>query len=228
MKQRDPIQIITSFSLVCFVVGILTFGVANVTERFLFGSNTQASGVTRTLGGPALPAPTSEPSEPSTVSSNDEDESESAIQPILPTQFQIPKLDVDAATEHVGYTDDGRMDEPERWEDVAWFQYGYLPGDKGNAVIAGHLDSDTGPAVFAGLYLMEPGDEVTVIGEDGEELTFMVTKVERVEAEEAPLDDIFGPSDTADLNLITCEGHFDPDEEDYDHRLIVYTTLVDS
>jgi LPXTG-site transpeptidase (sortase) family protein len=225
MTRRDPFQIITSLSLVCFVAGVLTLGVAQATERFLIGSSTQATGTTRTLGGPTLPAPTSEPA---TVASNRDEVPEPSVDPIMPSRFQIPKLDVDSYVEHVGYTDDGRMDEPERWEDVAWFQYGYLPGDQGNAVIAGHLDSDTGPAIFAGLYLMEPGDEVILTGEDGEELTFMVTRVERVEAENAPLDDIFGPSDEANLNLITCEGHFDPEEEDYDHRLIVYTTLVGS
>lgn len=43
----------------------------------------------------------------------------------------------------------GNMDIPKRDENVAWYQIGYYPGSKGNAVIAGHYDTATGsPAVF--------------------------------------------------------------------------------
>jgi sortase A len=221
LVRNDRLDRLTSISLVCFLAGILTLGVALVTDRYLLGSNTQASSAMPMSTGPALPVPTPAPAE-------SQDDAESETNPVMPTTLQIPRLDVDAIVQHVGYTDDGRMDAPTEWEDVAWFKYGYLPGAPGNSVMAGHLDSDTGPAIFAGLYLMEPGDHIYVTGEDGTELTFEVTEVETVLAEEAPLDRIFGQSDEPQLNLITCEGHFDPDEEDYDHRLIVYTTLVDS
>ncbi len=216
--------------LVCAVVGVVTFGIAFVSQQFLLNdSPTRAS---QLAAGPQLPVDsdddtTAASTTPMSIDDADDGDS-SAPEPIMPSRLQVPKMDVDAHIEHVGYTDDGRMDEPAEWEDVAWFQYGYFPGAPGNAVIAGHLDSDTGPAVFAGLYLLEPGDEVSVTGQDGEVLTFVVTEVEVVDADNAPLDRIFGPSDTPKLNLITCEGHFDPEEEDYDERLVVYTELVDS
>ena len=216
--------------LVCAVVGVVTFGIAFVSQQFLLNdSPTRAS---QLAAGPQLPVDsdddtTAASTTPMSIDDADDGDS-SAPEPIMPSRLQVPKMDVDAHIEHVGYTDDGRMDEPAEWEDVAWFQYGYFPGAPGNAVIAGHLDSDTGPAVFAGLYLLEPGDEVSVTGQDGEILTFVVTEVEVVDADNAPLDRIFGPSDTPKLNLITCEGHFDPEEEDYDERLVVYTELVDS
>ena len=219
-----------SIMLVCVVVGVVTFGIAFVTQQFLLDDGrTHASQI---AAGPQLPASPADDSTSASTTPMGIDDAEEAIssaaEPIMPSRLEVPRLDVDAHVEHVGYTDDGRMDEPAEWEDVAWFQYGYLPGAPGNAVIAGHLDSDTGPAVFAGLYLMEPGDEIAVTGQDGEMLTFVVTEVETVDADDAPLDRIFGPSDTPKLNLITCEGHFDPDEEDYDERLIVYTELVDN
>ncbi len=216
--------------LVCAVVGVVTFGIAFVSQQFLLNdSPTRAS---QLAAGPQLPVDsdddtTAASTTPMSIDDADDGDS-SAPEPIMPSRLQVPKMEVDAHIEHVGYTDDGRMDEPAEWEDVAWFQYGYFPGAPGNAVIAGHLDSDTGPAVFAGLYLLEPGDEVSVTGQDGEVLTFVVTDVEVVDADNAPLDRIFGPSDTPKLNLITCEGHFDPEEEDYDERLVVYTELVDS
>jgi sortase A len=231
-QHGDQAAPFSSVMLVVFVVGVLTFGIAFVSENFLLGgSDTHPSTLS---AGPQLPASDDDDSASasSTQSGDDDDavaeDTAATPEPISPSRLEIPRLDVDAHVQHVGYTDDGRMDEPDEFEDVAWFQYGFFPGAPGNSVIAGHLDSDTGAAVFAGLYLMEPGDEISVTGEDGEELTFVVTDVERVLAEEAPLDRIFGPSDTPKLNLITCEGHFDPDEEDYDHRLIVYTELVTS
>jgi sortase A len=220
--RRDQLETLTSLSLACFLAGILALGTATVTERFLLGSNTEVS--PSPIG---IPVPESNPGSEENV---DDGASESVVEatPIMPSTLRIPALNVDADVEHVGYTDDGRMDAPEAWEDVAWFQYGYLPGAPGNAVMAGHLDSTTGPAVFAQLHRMESGDQIFVTDEDGNELTFEVTDVESVLAEEAPLDRIFGPSSTPQLNLITCEGHFDPDEEDYDHRFIVYSTLADS
>jgi sortase (surface protein transpeptidase) len=97
---------------------------------------------------------------------------------------------------------------------------------KGNAVVAGHLDSQTGPAVFYRLGDLQPGDEITVVTHDGEELRFAVTGVESFDANSAPLYNIFGASSSANLNLITCEGSFDPNARQYDKRLVVYSTLV--
>jgi sortase (surface protein transpeptidase) len=229
MTRKDPVQIITSFSLVFFVAGVVMIGISFLTEQVVFGGTTsQATSGVPMKTGPALPEPTPEPAAAlANTDEADEEENVSEVGPIMPSTLRVPRLDIDTNIQHVGYTEDGRMDEPDEWDEVAWFQYGFFPGAPGNAVIAGHLDSDTGPAIFAGLYLMELGDEVHVTGEDGEELTFRVIDIERVAAEDAPLDRIFGPSDTPQLNLITCEGHFDPEEEDYDHRLIVYTELVD-
>jgi sortase A len=230
VQHRPNTQPFASVALVCLVVGVLTVGVALISERFLLGNTeTHASNVG---AGPVLDASQVSENSPAVPSeSNDSANVENrntSVDPVMPARLAVPRLSVDAHVQHVGYTDDGKMDSPTEWEDVAWFQYGYLPGAPGNAVMAGHLDSTTGPAIFAGLYLMEPGDEIYVTGQNGDELTFVVTEVETVPAEDAPLDRVFGASDTPRLNLITCEGHFDPDEEDYDHRLIVYTELVSS
>lgn len=230
-QQRQPDQRLISVTLVCFVVGLITVGIALVSQQFLLAGSTRAN--ENPIG---IPVPemdvqvggvtTDRPDEAGTGDELDEPVGPQQI--TSPSTLSIPRLDVDAEIEHVGYTDDGRMDAPENWEDVAWFQYGYFPGAPGNSVIAGHLDSDTGPAIFANLHLLEVGDEVQVTGRDGESLTFQVIEVESVLAEEAPLDRVFGPSDTPNLNLITCEGAFDQTAEDYDHRLIVYTELVES
>jgi sortase A len=43
---------------------------------------------------------------------------------------------------------------------------------------------------------------------------------------DAPLQQIFGPSPQAHLNLITCGGTFDRASRNYNKRLVVYTRLA--
>jgi sortase A len=162
-------------------------------------------------------------SEPEEV---DEQDEEAEPIPGKPVRLQIDAIDVDAAMEYVGVDDDGNMDVPQEWENVAWYEPGTVPGDVGNSVIAGHYDSYTDPAVFFDLNELEVGDIVRVITEDREELEFEVTELELVHVDEADTSKIFGETDERNLNLITCEGAWDPDAGMYDERLIVYTTLI--
>lgn len=118
------------------------------------------------------------------------------------------------------------MDVPKKWEDVAWYKLGPRPGEKGNAAIAGHLDSTTGPAVFWNLKDLQPGDTVAVIDDRGRKIDFKVTKTEIYKADEAPIADIFGPTQATRLNLITCDGTFDRNQKSYDKRLVVFTERV--
>ncbi len=150
----------------------------------------------------------------------------------LPVRFRIAtsEVQVDTAVEHVGQAPDGAMDVPKRWDQVAWYQKekwgGVIPGEPGNAVIAGHLDSTTGPAVFWDLEELETGDMVEVIDEKGKTTRFKVFKKAIYYDDNAPLLEIFGPTDAARLNLITCDGKWDPVRKSYDRRLVVFTEKV--
>ncbi len=147
----------------------------------------------------------------------------------LPVRLKIDTraVKVDAAVEAVGHTDKGAMGVPKAWENVAWFELGTRPGQPGNAVIAGHLDSKTGPAVFWRLVELKAGEVVSVVNDQGETTRFEVKKTAVYETEEAPLEEVFGPSDVARLNLITCDGAFDRETRTYDRRLVVYTEKID-
>lgn len=144
-----------------------------------------------------------------------------------PVRFKIPSLDVDEEIEPVSQTENGEMAAPREWNDVAWYEPGPRPGAMGNAVIAGHYDSPWGQAVFYRIDSLEPGDEIIVEMDDGEELRFQVTETMRVKTEDAPLQDIFGPSSDRNLNLITCYGVFDSERNLYDERLVVFTELIE-
>jgi sortase (surface protein transpeptidase) len=112
---------------------------------------------------------------------------------------------------------------------TGWFMHGFRPGETGNAVIAGHLDTNTGgPAVFWDLNRLRPGDEVTITYYNGDRYTFEVQGSELYDADaQGPtIERIFGASQTSDLNLVTCDGAWDHGMATYTKRLVVFTTLA--
>lgn len=144
---------------------------------------------------------------------------------IIPTHIQIPSIDVDAVIESVGVLDNGEMGVPEDPLKAGWFEPGTQPGNRGNVVIAGHVDSHTGPAVFYHLDEMKKGDEITVTDKSGEEKTYVVQKLESYPQYNAPIEQIFGSTNEKRLNLITCTGEFIRDKGGHQDRLVVYSTL---
>src|SRR3982074_2524002 len=59
----------------------------------------------------------------------------------VPMKLQIPSISVDSPVEQVGVDKSGNMDVPKQLADVAWYSPGVVPGQPGDAVIAGHKDS---------------------------------------------------------------------------------------
>ncbi|MBB6448213.1 sortase (surface protein transpeptidase) [Geomicrobium halophilum] len=144
---------------------------------------------------------------------------------IIPASIEIPAIDVKAEIEPVGILDNGQMGVPSEAEGVAWFEPGANPGEIGNAVMAGHVDSTTGPAIFFDLDELESGDEIIITDEDDRSFIFTVQNQESYPHENAPMENIFGTSETRNLNLITCTGTFNQEEGTHDERLVVYTEL---
>lgn len=153
-------------------------------------------------------------------------EEEEHAKAVTPVQIQIPKIKLDTAIEQVGVLENGQMGVPEDENQVGWFEPGVTPGSKGNAVIAGHVDSKTGPAIFYQLDQLTKGDDVLIQDEAGNTLRFRVTKTERYDTKTAPIEEIFGATSNRNLNLITCSGTFG--DGGYDKRFVVYTELVDT
>lgn len=146
-----------------------------------------------------------------------------AISNVLPVRLKIPAINVDAAIEPVGLTPEGAMAAPEGPADVAWFNLGTRPGENGSAVIDGHSGWKDGiPAVFDNLNKLRVGDKVLVMDERGVTFTFVVRKV-RTYDPKADASDVFISNDgKAHLNLITCEGLWDPVSKTSSERLIIF------
>jgi LPXTG-site transpeptidase (sortase) family protein len=145
-----------------------------------------------------------------------------------PAVLRIPKLSIEAAVESVGQDSRGNMDVPKMAQNVGWYNLGAMPGEQGNAVMAGHLDTVTGaPAVFYDLAKLQLGDGLTVEDEHGNEYRFTVTEKRTYPTDEFPLQEVFGTTEKFRLNLITCSGSFDSTAKNYSHRTVIYSELVE-
>jgi sortase (surface protein transpeptidase) len=145
-----------------------------------------------------------------------------------PIRLSVPKVGINASIEQVGTLPNGDMATPTQnpWLDTGWYSDGPHPGNRGSAVIDGHLDRPGGfPAVFWYLGNITVGDTVFVTEKDGKQLRFHVTHIVYYTSQEAPLQDIFGNNSGQYLNLITCAGDWISTQHQTTLRLVVYTTL---
>lgn len=173
---------------------------------------------TATPGVSPSPLPIASPTQPTPASV-------AATDPGVPIRLRIPVLNIDTHVESVGLLGDA-MGVPTNPWNVAWYKLGPQPGMTGNAVIDGHLDTATGPAVFLHLGNLRSGDLLYVTAGGGKGYTFKVTNMANYPVDNAPLARIFGASKDAHLNLITCSGDWLPQQQGYSQRLVVYSTLV--
>src|SRR3989338_4583482 len=145
-----------------------------------------------------------------------------------PKELSIPSIGVKALIQTVGIDQNGRMGLPTNFVDVAWYKYGPEPGERGSAVIAGHLDTTVDDkAVFAKLSNLKNGDNVYITDKTGQKINFRVISQEVYDDTKSPLDRIFDQDiRTARLNLVTCDCVWNPKTKNYSERLVVYTERV--
>jgi LPXTG-site transpeptidase (sortase) family protein len=141
----------------------------------------------------------------------------------------IPAIGVNAPIEPVGLVAGDYLGVPtqNQWDGVGWYKDGPYPGDRGSAVIDGHLDRPGGlPAVFWYLHNLHTGDMVMVVDSTGKTLHFRVFDMESYSPQNAPTNKIFNDTSGSYLNLITCAGQWIPSQHQTTLRLVVYTVLV--
>lgn len=144
----------------------------------------------------------------------------------LPKRITIPAIEVNSVIQSVGVTISGEMGTPNNTIDVGWFRLGPRPGEKGNAVIAGHVDDANGfPGVFANLYKLKKGDTLYIEDASGITYTFTVRGSYRYDPGFA--EDVFSPTnDITGLNLITCDGSWDTTTNSFRKRLVVFAEII--
>ena len=142
---------------------------------------------------------------------------------LRPARIALPSIGVDAAVVDLGITD-GSIEVPTDWAKAGWLSTGPAPGQQGPAVIAGHVDSTSGPAVFFELRTLKPGDPVIVTRRDGSTVTFAVDGLERFSKASFPTREVYGPVPGPALRLLTCGGHYDKSAGGYQDNVVVFAS----
>jgi hypothetical protein len=183
--------------------------------------------VAATAGAVALAAPAAGPAvaadaAPPSVAGAPAPSSETAP----PVRVRLPSVGIDSALARLGTDAAGALVPPADFDRAGWFASGPAPGETGPAVIAGHVDSRTGPAIFFRLAELSVGDPVLVGRSDGTTAAFTVTAVDRYAKSAFPTAEVYGPTPDAQLRLITCGGEFDRSAGSYLDNVVVYAAAT--
>jgi len=145
-----------------------------------------------------------------------------------PVRIRIPAIGVSAPVMRLGQNADGTVQVPPLGDHnlAGWYAYGPAPGQRGDAVILGHVDSLTGISVFFYLKDLRAGDRIYVTLADGTVATFAVDGVQKVAKTAFPTGAVYGRARYPELRLITCGGPFDRASGHYLDNIIVYAHLV--
>jgi LPXTG-site transpeptidase (sortase) family protein len=209
MRARRSAAIVFAAGLVVIVAG--TAGLL-LTRHSTPALRPVAAGVA------ALPAPTGPIAAPP----------QSATLVPRPVSLTIPLIGVKTQLMTLGLDSDGTMQVPPLTEAAVagWYTGSPRPGAVGSAIIVGHIDSQSGPAVFYRLDELRRGDDVYVKRADGTTAEFRVTSVQTYLKDQFPTQRVYGPTPDAELRLITCGGVLNPVTHHYLSNIVVYATEV--
>ncbi|MFJ1545310.1 class F sortase [Streptomyces sp. NPDC088246] len=148
----------------------------------------------------------------------------------VPTRLQIPSLAVKAPFTALSIGADGRLNPPPPNDSnlVGWFKGGVTPGERGAAIVAGHVDTTTGPAVFLQLQFLKPGSTVDITRADGSVATFKVDSVETFNKAKFPDKRVYSDTPSAQLRLITCGGPYNRKAKHYEDNVVAFAHLESS
>ena len=133
----------------------------------------------------------------------------------------IPALGVDGPVLPAGVNSEHELDVPPDARSLVWYRHGPAPGERGSAVIAGHLNWKGVTGLFTELAEIPIGAEITVLFDDGAQRSFRVINVELVPKPAVSVNGVFARDGARVLRLVTCGGEFDDDVNSYRSNVVV-------
>ncbi|MFJ3202377.1 class F sortase [Streptomyces sp. NPDC086989] len=142
-------------------------------------------------------------------------------------RIRIPNIKVDAPVMPVELDAQGWIQAPPPQDPnlAGWYLNGISPGQRGSAVIVGHVDNASGPAVFYGLGALRKGNHIEVERYDGRTAVFEVYGVEVFSKETFPGARVYGDTGQPELRVITCGGGYSK-ARGYDGNVVVFARMV--
>jgi len=146
----------------------------------------------------------------------------------VPVRVEIPAIGVDSTLVGLGLQADGTLQVPPAGFPAGWYSGAPTPGERGPAVIVGHVDWGGHAGVFYRLHNLKPNDEIAVARADGSTAIFRVIRVEQFPKDQFPTALVYGNLDYAGLRLITCSGAFNLLAHSYQDDTVVFAELANS
>lgn len=153
--------------------------------------------------------------------------SHAPLAPSRPVKLAIPAIVIEAPVTGLGLDSKGRLGAPplNRPKVTGWYRNGPSPGEAGTALLVGHRDTRTGPAIFLNLNALRRGNTVEVVRADRRTAVFTVDAVKTYKKEEFPDDKVYGATGRPELRLLTCGGRFDK-KSGYSANVVVFAHLT--
>lgn len=150
-----------------------------------------------------------------------------AVVPSPPVKIEIPSIGVSGDLMALHLNSDGTLQVPTDYQQVGWYADGAVPGDtdKPPTIIAGHVDSFQGPAVFYDLKKVAMGDQVRVTQKDGTIAVYTVYAHSQYAKNKFPAAEVYKNRSDSELVLITCTGTFDRSARSYDDNYVLSARL---
>ncbi|MBM7172416.1 class F sortase [Streptomyces sp. G44] len=150
-----------------------------------------------------------------------------ALPPSPPDRVRIPAIGVDAPLMGLGLTPTGSLDVPpsEQKNLAGWYEAGTTPGERGTAIVAGHVDNKEGPAVFYALGALGRGRVIEIERRDGSVAVFTVHAIEVYDAKDFPDEKVYGAAPRPELRVITCGGKYSK-QTGYQGNVVVFAHLT--
>lgn len=149
------------------------------------------------------------------------------LPPSKPVGLRIPAIRVSAPVVDVGLRGNGRIQEPppEDRNLTAWYRNSASPGSQGTAIVVGHVDHSSGPAVFYGVGALRAGHSVEIKRHDGKTAVFRIYGVKAHSKRAFPVREVYGDRGRPELRLITCGGTYSK-TSGYSGNVVAYAYLV--
>lgn len=147
-----------------------------------------------------------------------------------PQRVDVPSIGVQAPVISRGLDKDGAIEPPPYASPgtVGWWGAGTQPGVAGTALMVGHVDTTSKPAVFFGLSSARPGEKVRVVRADGSVAEFTIEDVRVYERAGFDPHKAYGQrvAGRAELRLVTCGGSYDKAAKEYTANVVVSAYLT--
>jgi len=143
-----------------------------------------------------------------------------------PVRLVIPAIGVSTRLIRLGITSNHTLQVPLSAAIAGWFTGSPRPGAVGASIIAGHIDSYSGPGVFFRLRELHRGQGMYVARANGSVARFRIVAVRTFAKNRFPTASVYGPVPDPELRVITCGGQFDHATGSYLSNVVVYAVLA--